>query len=129
MKQVINTTAAPEPIGPYSQAVKANGFLFSSGQIAINPVDGIMVSENITEETKQVMSNIKAILKSVNLDFDAIVSTCIYLKSLNHFSIVNSVYSEYFINNFPARTTIEVSALPKGAEVEISFIALLNTNS
>lgn len=123
MNKIVSTSLAPAPIGPYSQAVISSGFLFSSGQIALDPLTGKLTNGSIEEETVKVMTNIQAVLEAENLEFSAIVSTNIYLKSMDDFSIVNEIYSRYFTGNFPARTTIEVSRLPKNANVEISFIA------
>lgn len=123
MNKIVSTSLAPAPIGPYSQAVISSGFLFSSGQIALDPLTGKLANGSIEEETVKVMTNIQAVLEAENLQFSAIVSTNIYLKSMDDFSIVNEIYSRYFTGNFPARTTIEVSRLPKNANVEISFIA------
>lgn len=123
MNKIINTADAPAPFGPYSQAVAASGFIFSSGQIAMNPATGNLVLENIEAETRQVLANIKALLVAANLEFSDIVSTCIYLKNMDNFSRVNDVYSTFFTANFPARTTVEVARLPKDVNVEISFIA------
>lgn len=123
MHKIVSTPLAPVPIGPYSQAVVSSGFLYSSGQIALDPATGIFANGTIEEETAIVMANIKAVLEAENLDFSAIVSTNIYLKNMDDFAVVNEVYSRYFNGNFPARTTIEVSRLPKNAHVEISFIA------
>lgn len=123
MHKVIITKDAPAPFGPYSQAVAASGFVFSSGQIAMNPESGEMVFDTIENETVQVLSNIKALLSASGFDFSNIVSTSIFLKDMNNFAAVNEVYSRYFTGNFPARTTVEVARLPKDAHVEISFIA------
>jgi 2-iminobutanoate/2-iminopropanoate deaminase len=122
-KIIINSNAAPAPIGPYSQAVKAGGFLYVSGQIAINANTGQLVSESIEAETKQVMQNIEAILIEANLNWTNIVKTTIFLKDMNNFGTVNTVYGSYFKSDFPARETVEVSRLPKDVNVEISVIA------
>lgn len=122
-KIVINTKHAPEPIGPYSQAIKMKNLLFVSGQIAINAETGQLINTNIGDETHQVMKNISAILKEAGLDIKNIVKTTIFLKNMNDFGIVNEVYGSYFETNFPARETIEVSRLPKDVNVEISVIA------
>jgi 2-iminobutanoate/2-iminopropanoate deaminase len=125
-KTVINSKAAPAPIGPYSQAVKAGGFLYVSGQIAINANTGQLVSESIEAETKQVMQNIQAILTEAKLNWTNIVKTTIFLKDMNNFGTVNTVYGSYFQADFPARETVEVSRLPKDVNVEISVIAVEN---
>lgn len=123
MKKIIHTTQAPAPIGPYSQAVQAGGFLFVSGQIPINPASGELILDNIEQETHQVMANIKAILEVAGLDFANIVKTSIFLKNMDDFAKVNAVYGEYFTADFPARETVQVSRLPKDVNVEISVIA------
>ncbi|WPV00173.1 RidA family protein [Mucilaginibacter sp. cycad4] len=124
MKTIINTNNAPAPIGPYSQATLAGGFLFVSGQIPIDPLSGEIISSDIKAETTQVMENIKAILTEAGLAFDNIVKTSIFLTDLQNFAQVNEVYGTYFTADFPARETIQVSALPKGVNVEISVIAV-----
>jgi len=123
MNQVINTSNAPAPIGPYSQAVIANGFLFLSGQIAINPESGEVVQSSTSEETHQVMRNIKALLLESSYEFKDIVKTTIFLSDMSLFAEVNEVYGSYFESNFPARETIAVKGLPKGVNVEISVTA------
>jgi len=124
MKTIINTNNAPAPIGPYSQATLAGGFLFVSGQIPIDPLSGELISSDIKAEATQVMENIKAILTEAGLGFDNIVKTSIFLTDLQNFVQVNEVYGIYFTADFPARETIQVSALPKGVNVEISVIAV-----
>ena len=124
MKTIINTNNAPAPIGPYSQATLAGGFLFVSGQIPIDPLSGELISSDIKAEATQVMENVKAILTEAGLGFDNIVKTSIFLTDLQNFVQVNEVYGTYFTADFPARETIQVSALPKGVNVEISVIAV-----
>ncbi|TAH27088.1 MAG: RidA family protein [Cytophagales bacterium] len=124
MKTIIYTSHAPAPIGPYSQAVLVNETLYTSGQIAINPFSGDLVFTDITSETHQVMNNLKAILLEAGFDFSQVVKTTIFVKDLNNFSAINEAYSEYFISDAPARETVEVSRLPKDANVEISCIAV-----
>ena len=124
MKTVINTNEAPAPIGPYSQAIIAGGFLFVSGQIPSNPATGELVLDDIKTETTQVMENIKAILREAGVDFSNIVKTSIFLTDLQNFNQVNEVYGTYFKDQFPARETIQVAALPKSVNVEISVIAI-----
>lgn len=124
MKKVINTSNAPAPIGPYSQAVAANGFLFVSGQIPSNPLTGEIVSGDIKAEANQVMENIKAILTEAGLDFNKVVKTSIFLTDMGNFAPVNEVYGTYFRDQFPARETVQVAALPKNVNVEISVIAI-----
>ena len=124
MKKAIQIANAPAPIGPYSQAIKANNMLFISGQIAINPKTGELNDENIIIETTQVMENLKALLGEANLDFSNVVKCSIFLSSMNNFTTVNEIYSSYFDAPFPARETVEVSCLPKNVNVEISLIAI-----
>ena len=124
MKKIIKTNEAPEPIGPYNQAIEAGEFIFLSGQIGIDVDTGELINENIQAETNQVMRNIESVLKASNRNFDHVVKSTIFLKDLNDFSIVNEVYSKYFKNKIsPARETVEVARLPKDANVEISVIA------
>src|ERR1700730_8188924 len=123
MKTVINTTNAPAPIGPYSQAISAGNFLFVSGQIAISPNTGELILDDIKTETKQVMENIKSILIEAGIDFSNIVKTSIFLKDMQSFSQVNEVYGTYFKDHFPARETVQVAGLPKNVNVEISVTA------
>ena len=123
MKKVINTTNAPAPIGPYSQAVIANGFLFLSGQVAINPENGLVVQSSIAEEAHQVMRNIKAVLLEAGYDFEDVVKTTIFLSDMSLFTEINEIYGTYFENTFPARETVAVKGLPKGVNVEISVTA------
>jgi 2-iminobutanoate/2-iminopropanoate deaminase len=123
-KEIINTTAAPAPIGPYNQSVKANGFLFVSGQIAIDPKTGNIDATSIEEETHQVMKNLAAILTEAGLSFEAVAKTTIFLTDMAHFGVVNEVYAQYFEGNHPARETVAVKGLPKSVNVEISMIAV-----
>jgi 2-iminobutanoate/2-iminopropanoate deaminase len=124
-KKVIYTAQAPEPIGPYSQAIQAGNMLFISGQIAIHPPSGNLITASIEEETKQVMENIRQILKIAGLDFSNVVKTSIFLNDMGNFPKVNEVYGTYFTQQPPARETVEVSRLPKDVNVEISCIALV----
>ena len=123
MKTIINTSSAPAPIGPYNQAVLSGQTLYVSGQIALDSKSGKMIQDSIQLEAQQVMINIKAILQAAGMDFENIVKTSIFLIDLENFIEVNEVYGSFFNNNFPARETVEVSKLPKGANVEISVIA------
>ncbi|RZK59923.1 MAG: RidA family protein [Pedobacter sp.] len=123
MKKVIYTNSAPEPIGPYSQAIVANGFLFASGQVAINPDNGELNLTSIAEETHQVMRNIKAVLLEAEYEFEHIVKTTIFLSDMGLFAEVNEVYGSYFESSYPARETVAVKGLPKGVNVEISITA------
>lgn len=125
MKQIITTTNAPAPIGPYSQAVKAGNFLFVSGQVAINPENGELNIGNIEDETHQVMRNLKAVLLEAGLTFDHVVKSTIFLSDMGTFAQVNEIYGQYFTADFPARETVQVSVLPKNVNVEISVIAII----
>ncbi|MEY3113949.1 MAG: hypothetical protein RL423_128 [Bacteroidota bacterium] len=125
-KQIIQSNKVPAPIGPYSQAVIANGFLFASGQIAFDPATGELVLSSIEAETKQVMENIKAILEEANINFEHIVKTSIFLSSMDLFAEVNQVYGSYFNADFPARETVAVKTLPRNVNVEISITAIIN---
>jgi len=123
VKEVVFTEKAPKPIGPYSQAIKAGPFLFGAGQIAIDPETGKIVGENIREQTRRVLENIKSILEAAGYTLEDVVATFVYLKDLKDFPEFNEEYSKFFKEKPPARTTVEVSNLPKGALIEISFIA------
>ena len=122
-KDVINSAAAPEPIGPYSQAIRSNGTLYISGQIAIDQSTGTLITDNIEEETHQVMHNLQAILEEAGLTFNNIVKCSIFIKDMDQFAAINSVYATYFSDAPPARETVEVVRLPKDVNVEISAIA------
>lgn len=123
MKTIINTANAPAPIGPYSQAVAAGNFVFLSGQIALNPATGQLITDDIKTETKQVMENIKTILAEADINFSHVIKTSIFLTDMQDFAQVNEVYGTYFKDNFPARETVQVAGLPKGVNVEISVTA------
>ena len=125
-KQIIQTNKVPAPIGPYSQAVIANGFLFASGQVAFDPATGELVLDSIQSETKQVMENIKAILEEAKIGFDHIVKTSIFLSDMQLFAQVNEVYGSYFTSNFPARETVAVKTLPRNVNIEISITAVMS---
>jgi 2-iminobutanoate/2-iminopropanoate deaminase len=122
-KSIINSSQAPAPIGPYSQAIKTGPLLFISGQIAINPSNVNMETSDLISETHQVMHNLKAILVEAGMDFKNVVKTTIYLTDMDFFSSVNEIYGKYFQGNFPARETVAVKTLPKNVNVEISMIA------
>lgn len=125
MKKIIETKSAPAPIGPYSQAVKINGTLFTSGQIAINPANGELELDDIKTETEWVMKNLKAVLDAADMTFEQVVKTSIFLSDMNNFQIVNEVYAQYFDESTaPARETVQVACLPKNVNVEISMIAV-----
>ena len=125
MKKIIETSNAPAPIGPYSQAVQVGNLLYVSGQIALVPTTGELLLSSIADETHQVMKNIGAILTAANTEYSKIVKTSIFLKDMNDFAKVNGVYGSYFNAEFPARETVQVSALPKNVNVEITVIAIV----
>jgi 2-iminobutanoate/2-iminopropanoate deaminase len=122
MKKIITSNNAPKAIGPYSQAIVLNNVLYTSGQIGLDPQTGDL-KIGIEEQVKQVMENLKALLKEADMDFSNVVKTTIFLKSMEDFALVNQIYASYFNENPPARSCVEVSALPKGALVEIELIA------
>ena len=122
-KRIIQTEQAPAAIGPYSQAISIGNFLFTSGQIALDPESGIFLSAEIEEETEQTLKNISAILRAGGLSLENVVKTTVYLSDLNHFSRMNQVYEKYFSKTKPARACVQVAALPKGAKIEIDAIA------
>ena len=124
---IIYTDKAPKPIGPYSQAIKAGNFLFGSGQIPIDPKTGEIVKGDIKQQTNQVMENIKAVLEAAGMGLENIVSVFVFLRDLSLFADFNEEYSKFFAKNPPARTVVEVTNLPKGALLEISFIAYKGT--
>lgn len=123
-KTIITTPNAPAPIGPYNQAVLTGDTLFISGQICIDPATGNLKNKDIQEETHQVMHNLKAILQQAAMDFSHVVKTTIFITDMHQFGAVNEVYGKYFEADFPARETVQVSALPKFVNVEISMIAV-----
>lgn len=123
-KKVISTDKAPAAIGPYSQAILAGNTLYCSGQIAIDPETGSLMTENITEETHQVMKNISEVLKAANMNFSNVVKCSIFMSDMNQYSEINEVYDSYFSNKPPAREAVQVSVLPKNVNVEISVIAV-----
>jgi 2-iminobutanoate/2-iminopropanoate deaminase len=125
-KAIIQTSGAPAPIGPYSQAVKTGNLLFISGQVAINPVSNDIEAKTPAEETEQVMKNLDAILQEAGISFDHVVKTTIFLTDMALFATVNEIYGKYFSGNFPARETVAVKGLPKGVNVEISMIAYIS---
>ena len=123
-KKIINTPTAPAPIGPYNQAVMVAGTLYISGQVCIDPATGNLKNKDVQEETHQVMHNLKSILDAAGLTFNNVVKTTIFITDMNRFSEINEVYGKYFEGDFPARETVQVSALPKFVNVEISMIAV-----
>ncbi|MCH3915343.1 MAG: RidA family protein [Acidaminococcaceae bacterium] len=124
-KVVIHTDHAPAAIGPYSQAIKANGMLFVSGQIPINPASGEIEGKEIVAQSTQVFENLKAIIAQAGSDMSSIVKTTVYLQDIKDFAAMNKVYATYFTADFPARVAVQVAALPKGALVEIDAICAL----
>jgi 2-iminobutanoate/2-iminopropanoate deaminase len=129
MKKIVSTSDAPAAVGPYSQAIRSGSMLFCAGQIALDPKTGQIVSEDISEQTRRVLENIAAVLKAEHLAFDHVVKTTIFLTSMGDFQTVNEIYATYFRENPPARSTVAVSALPKGAKVEIEVIAMASDSS
>jgi len=123
-KQIILSNQAPAPIGPYSQAIEAGGMVFLSGQIAIDPETGALISRDIESETYRVMENLKAVLRAASLDFSHVVKSSIFVTDLKDFQKINEVYAAYFEEKAPARETVEVARLPKAVHVEISMIAM-----
>ena len=123
-KKIINTKNAPAPIGPYNQAILTNGTLYISGQICIDPSSGSLKNKDIQEETHQSMQNLKAILTEAGMSFDNVVKTTIFITDMKQFSEINEIYGKYFSGDFPARETVQVSALPKFVNVEISMVAM-----
>ena len=124
-KKIIVTQKAPEPIGPYSQAIQSGNMLFVSGQIPLDPATNQIITGGIGEETDQVMQNIGAILKAAGTDFTKVLKCSIFVNNMADFGAINEIYGQYFQSDPPARETVEVSGLPKGVNVEISCIALL----
>ena len=122
-RTVVHTEDAPKAVGPYSQGICAGGFLFSSGQIPIDPASGSLVSGPIEEQTRRVMENLRAVLEAAGTNFGGVVRTTIYLIHLSDFAKVNAVYASYFPSAPPARSTVQVAALPLGASIEIDLIA------
>jgi 2-iminobutanoate/2-iminopropanoate deaminase len=124
-KRVISTDKSPKAIGPYSQAIHAGCFIFCSGQVGFNPATGFLVEGGVTAETRQALLNIKAILEAAGSDFAHVVKTTIFLQNINDFSTVNAIYGEFFSTEPPARSTVQVAALPRNAAVEIECVALV----
>ena len=126
MKKIVKTNKAPQPVGPYNQAIIHNGTMYISGQIAIDPITKELVTHNLKKETMLVMNNLKAILESENLSFENVIKSTIFLSDMGSFNEVNEIYATFFKSgNEPARETVEVSKLPLGVNVEISMIASL----
>jgi 2-iminobutanoate/2-iminopropanoate deaminase len=126
--KTVHTKDAPAAIGPYSQAVIANGMVYCSGQVAIDPATGALLSGDVQLQTRQVLNNLSAVLKAAGADFSTVVKTTVFLKSMDDFSAMNEVYAEIFGDNRPARAAVEVSRLPKDVDVEIDAIAVVTAN-
>ena len=124
MKQIIETKDAPQAIGPYSQAVRANGFVFASGQIPIDPQTGEFVAGGVAEQTEQVLKNLSAVMEAAGTGLARVVKTTVFLADMNDFAAMNEVYAKFFTENPPARATVEAARLPRDARVEIEAIAL-----
>lgn len=126
--ETVSTPGAPRAIGPYSQGITAGGFLFTAGQVGFDPATGELVDEGIAEQTGRVLENIRAILRAAGLDFASVVKTTVFLVDMADFAAMNEVYARAFGDHRPARSTVAVAALPRGARVEIEAIAILNGN-
>jgi 2-iminobutanoate/2-iminopropanoate deaminase len=124
MKEIISTEKGPKAIGPYSQAVKANGFVFTAGQVAFDPATGQLIEGDAARQTARVLENLKAIVEAAGSSLDRAVKTTVYLKDMNDFAAMNEVYARYFPANPPARSTVEAARLPRDVRVEIDLIAL-----
>jgi len=129
MKKIVSTNGAPAAIGPYSQAIRSGGMLFSAGQIALDPRTGQLIGDDIAAQTRRVLENLSAILRAEHLNFEHVVKTTIFLTDMNDFQSVNEIYGTYFRQNPPARSTIGVASLPKGAKIEIDMIAMAGEDS
>ena len=124
IKEVLHTDLAPAAVGPYSQAISANGFIFTSGQVPIDPKEGKIVATTIEEQTEQVMKNLQSVLAQGGVGFDRVVKTTCFLSDINDFAAFNGVYAKYFPEGAPARSCVEVAALPLGAKVEVEVVAV-----
>ncbi|KAI7907934.1 endoribonuclease L-PSP [Cokeromyces recurvatus] len=120
----VHTDNAPKAVGPYSQAIKVNGFVYTSGQVAIDPTTGKLIEGDIKEQTKQVFSNLSEVLKAAGSSLEKVIKTTVFLKDMNNFAAMNEVYASYFTTQLPARSTIEIARLPLDAAVEIECVAL-----
>jgi 2-iminobutanoate/2-iminopropanoate deaminase len=125
MREAVSTPNAPKAIGPYSQAIKANGFVFVSGQVAFDPATGNLISGGIEQQTEQVIKNLSAILQAAGTGLDKVVKTTVFLKNMSEFAQMNEVYAKFFKSSPPARSTVEVARLPRDVSVEIDVIALV----
>lgn len=123
-KKVLHTEKAPAAIGPYSQAIEVNGFVFASGQIPINPATGDMVQGDVKEQTRQALTNASEVMKAAGIDLSHVVKTTVFLADMNDFAAMNEVYATFFSAPFPARSAVAVKTLPKGALVEVECIAV-----
>jgi 2-iminobutanoate/2-iminopropanoate deaminase len=124
-KEAIRTERAPKAIGPYEQAIRVNGFIFTAGQIPLDPKTGKMIEGGIAAQTRQVLENLRAVLEAAGASFDSVVKTTVFLKNMADFGAMNEVYSEYFTASKPARSTVAVAELPRGALVEIDLCAVV----
>ncbi len=124
MKEIIATDKAPQAIGPYSQAIKANGFVFTSGQIALDPATGQIIAGDVVAQTERVLTNLSAVLAAAGTSLDRVVKTTVFLKNMSEFAAMNEVYGRFFGKQPPARSTVEVARLPKDVLVEIEVVAL-----
>jgi len=125
MKETISTESAPGAIGPYSQAVKAGGFVFCSGQIPIDPKTGNFVSDDVAEQTEQVLKNLSAVLEAAGTTLNNVIKTTVFVADMNDFAVMNEVYARYFSDNKPARATVQAARLPRDARVEIECVAVI----
>ena len=128
MKQVISTEMAPGAIGPYSQAIKTGNMIFCSGQIPIDPATGEFVSQDVSEQTEQVFKNLTAVLEAAGASLDDVVKTTVFLADMGEFAAMNDVYARHFVDNKPARATVQAAKLPRDARVEIECIAVVGGN-
>ncbi|MEE9118384.1 MAG: RidA family protein [Calditrichia bacterium] len=124
-RKIIHSNSAPEPIGPYSQAVQFENLIFTSGQIAINPENNELIAGDVEDQTRQVLENLRAVLEAANASLDTVIKTTIFLKNMDDFVKVNNVYDSFFGSSVPARSTVEVARLPKDVMVEIDCIAAM----
>ena len=124
-KKVIQTDQAPKAIGPYSQAIRTDSMVYTAGQVGLDPVTGELISNSVEEQTRQALTNVRKVLEAAGSTMDQVVKTTVFLKDMNDFAKMNSIYAEFFGENPPARSTIAVAGLPKGAQVEIEVVALL----
>jgi len=124
-KEIITAANAPQPIGPYSAGVRAGNFIYTAGQIGIDPKTGEVVSGGVEAETRQVLENLKNVIEAANASLDTVVKTTVFLRDMGDFALMNAVYGEFFRHDPPARTTVQVAGLPKGVAVEIEAVALV----